>query len=230
MECVAPPSSLFFKVDGDKVPKALGRETAPNPPAQSVLANIISSVEQTHFAGALQQRHSNMLRVHFNLIYSTYLVLWAVVSIYRQGVLLAAAALLLGPPGTFRLGPFSRRPGHTALGGPDSAKCAWHGVCGQQAGAAPILAGQGRPADVGSDKDIAQERSSHWRQDSLIALPSGTFSHSPGIAVAVRKGCFFLPLILWHFFHPGTKPGSVTRFVFQKKTLVLCLVFQLGCS
>ena len=122
------------------------------------------------------------------------------------------------------LGPFSRRPGHTALGGPDSAKCAWHGVCGQQAGAAPILAGQGKPADVGSDKDVAQERSSHWCQDSLIVLPSGTFSHSLGIALAVRKGCFFLPLILWHFFHPGTKPGSVTRFVFQKKTLVLCLV------
>lgn len=71
---MAPPSSLCCKVDGDKVPKALGRETAPNPPAQSVLANIISSVEQTHFAGALQQRHSNMLCVHFNLVYGTYLV------------------------------------------------------------------------------------------------------------------------------------------------------------
>ena len=71
---MAPPSSLCCTVDGDKVPKALRRETAPNPPAQSVLANIISFVGQTHFAGALQKRHSNMLRVRFNLIYSTYLV------------------------------------------------------------------------------------------------------------------------------------------------------------
>lgn len=152
------------------------------------------------------------------------------VSIYRQGVLLAVAALLVGPPGTFRLGPFSRHPGHTALEGPASAKSPGMECVGSRAGAAPILAGQGKPADVGSDKDIAQERSSHWCQDLLIALPSGTFSHSPGIALAVKKGCFFLPLILWQSFHPGTKPGSVMRFVFQKKALVLCLVFQLGCS
>ena len=35
---------------------------------------------------------------------------------------MAVAALLVGPPGTFRLGPFSRHPGHTALEGPASAK------------------------------------------------------------------------------------------------------------
>lgn len=55
------------------MPKALGRGTGTKPPAQSVLANVISSAEQTNFASALQQRHSNMLSVYFNLIYCAYL-------------------------------------------------------------------------------------------------------------------------------------------------------------
>ena len=55
-------------------PKHLEEELAPNTPAQAVLANVISSVEQTNFASALQQRHSNMLSVQFNLIYCAYLV------------------------------------------------------------------------------------------------------------------------------------------------------------
>lgn len=33
---------------------------------------------------------------------------------------------------------------------------------GSKAGTAPVLAGQGRLADVGSDTDVAQERSSPW--------------------------------------------------------------------
>ena len=122
-------------------------------------------------------------------------------------------------------GQATQPPGGLTLPSAPGMECV-----GSRAGAAPILAGQGKPADVGSDKDFAQERRSHWCQDLLIALPSGPFSHNPGIALAVRKGCFFLSLILWQFFPPGTKPGSVTRFVFQKKALVLCLVFQLGCS
>lgn len=101
---------------------------------------------------------------------------------------------------------------------------------GSRAGTAPVLAGQGKLADVGSKTDIAQESSSRWCRDLLIALLLGTaFSHGPGIALAVRKGPF-LPLILWQFLFPGTETGSVTRFGFRKKPLVLCLVFQLGHS
>lgn len=123
------------------------------------------------------------------------------VSIHRQGVPLAAAALIVGPPGTFgplgwalpQHGHATRPLGGRALPGVPGVECA-----GSRAGVASVLAGQGKRADVGSNTDVAQERSSHWCQDLLITLPAGMFSHSPGLALAVRKECF-LPLILWQF-------------------------------
>ena len=124
------------------------------------------------------------------------------VSIHRQGIPLAAATLIVGPPGTFGpLGWALPPDGHATqplggrvLRGVPGVECA-----GSRAGAASVLAGQGKQTDAGSNTDVAQERSSHWCPDLLITLPAGMFSHSPGVALAVRKGCF-LPLILWQFF------------------------------
>lgn len=101
---------------------------------------------------------------------------------------------------------------------------------GSRAGTASVLARQGKLADVGSNTDVAQERSSHWCQNLLIALSLGpAFSHSPGIALTVRKGPFLL-LILWQFLSQGQSLAQGRDLVFQKKALVLCPVFQLGCS
>lgn len=85
---------------------------------------------------------------------------------------------------------------------------------GSRAGTASILAGQGKLADVGSETDVAQERSSHWCQDLLIALLLGTaFS---GIALAVRKEPF-LPLILWQLLSPGQRLAQLRDSVFRKR-------------
>lgn len=74
---------------------------------------------------------------------------------------------------------------------------------GCRTGTASFLAGQGKPADVGSNTDVAQERDRLWCQDLLIVLPSGTaLSLSRRIALTVRKGPF-LPLILWQFLSQG---------------------------
>lgn len=54
--------------------KHVEEEPARNPSVQAVRANVISSVEQTNFAGALRRRPSNILSVHFNLISCAYLV------------------------------------------------------------------------------------------------------------------------------------------------------------
>lgn len=87
---------------------------------------------------------------------------------------------------------------------------------GSKAGTATVLAGQGKPADVGSNTDVAQERSSHWCQDLLIALPPGTaFSHNSEITLAVRKGPF-LPFILWQFLSQGQSLAQWRDLVFRK--------------
>lgn len=103
-------------------------------PTQSVVTNIISSVEQTHFAGASQHRHSNMLSVHVNLIYWTFLAFWATVSIYRQGAVLAPLTLTGGASWGPRDCPFLKMVmPHSPRGGQQGpAKCAQHGSCGQQ--------------------------------------------------------------------------------------------------
>lgn len=98
-----------------------------------MVANVISSVEQTNFAGTLQQRRSNMLSVHFNFIYCAYLVFLAIDSIYKQRVLLATSALIVGPPGA--IGLFVPKDGHAtqpSAGQYGHAKCAWLRACGQQ--------------------------------------------------------------------------------------------------
>lgn len=96
---------------------------------------------------------------------------------------------------------------------------------GSRAGTGSILAGQGKLADVGSKTDVAQERSSQWCQDLLIALLFGTvFSHSPGIALAVRKRPF-LPLILWQFLSPGQRLAQLRDSVFRKR-LSCCAQFS----
>lgn len=73
--------------------------------------------------------------------------------------------------------------------------CPLEECVGSRAGTASVPAGQGKLADVGSNTDVAQERSRHWCQNLLIALSLGpAFSqHSPATALAGGKDPARLP-------------------------------------
>lgn len=160
-----------------------------------------------------------MLSVHFNFIYCASLVIWAMVSIYRLKVLLAASALTVGPPGAIRLSlPHSvhaTQPSGNSQPLPSMPAWTvwaegWHSLHPGRARYAGRCWLQYRRCPGEKQPPVLA---------LLIALPPGTAaSHGHGIAPAARKGPF-LPLILWQCLSQGQSLTQSPDLIFSKRPL-----------